>query len=207
MLAFGVLGLSIVANYLAAQTHEEWDLTKDALFTLHRQSREVASRLDQPITVYGFFEKSAPERGTLAELVRLYQRDTSQISLELLEPDRVPQRLAKQFDLRSGGPRIVVRNDARHVKLKEPSEQGLTNALIELSERAARQGGFRRRARGARRELEGRPGGGRRGSPVASGRWARGDQGSARGRAEGGGPARPRRAPHAALAGRADGAR
>jgi len=142
VLGLGVAGLVVVGNYLAANSNIEWDLTRDALFTLHRQSREVASKLDRDIEVYGFYASSNDIRGKLTELIRLYQKHTRRIELELVDPDRADPRLIERFEMTSKSPRIVVAAGERDVKVQKPSEQALTNALIELTERPVQTIGF-----------------------------------------------------------------
>lgn len=140
--ALGVLGLVVATNYFAAASGREWDLTRDALFTLHRQSQEVAERLDRDVTVYGFYAQSNDARGRLAELVRLYRKHTDRVALELVDPDRADPRLVERFEMTSKSPRIVVATAERDVKIEQPTEQALTNALIELAERPVRRVGF-----------------------------------------------------------------
>jgi ABC-type uncharacterized transport system involved in gliding motility auxiliary subunit len=142
VLAAGVAGLVIVANYAAAQSAVEWDLTRDALFTLHRQSREVAEAVDRDVTVYGFHAPSDDTRGRLSELVRLYRKHTDRVTLELVDPDRASPQLLERFELSSKSPRIVVATEDRDVKIREPSEQALTNALVQLVERPVLSVGF-----------------------------------------------------------------
>lgn len=142
VLAVGVAGLVVVANYFAAQSATEWDLTRDQLFTLHPQSRDVAEGVDREVIVYGFFAASDDTRGRLSELVRLYRKHTERLTLELIDPDRASPRLLERFELSSKSPRIVVATDDRDVKIREPSEQALTNALVQLTERPVLSVGF-----------------------------------------------------------------
>ncbi len=142
VMALGLLSLAVVANYAAAGLQKEWDLTRDRLFTLHPQSQQVAEGLTETITVYGFFASSDPRRGQLAELVRLYRQFTPLIETRLEDPDRASPQLLERFELDAKGPRIVVASSTRHVKIAETTEQALTNALVDLTERPIRTIGF-----------------------------------------------------------------
>lgn len=142
VLALGVAGLVVVANYAAASSVQEWDLTRDALFTLHPQSRKVAEGLATSVTVYGFYPASDDQRGRLSELIRLYAKHTDRMELQLLDPDRAAPSLLERFEMSSKSPRIVVATEDRDVKVREPTEQALTNALIQLTERPVLRVGF-----------------------------------------------------------------
>jgi ABC-type uncharacterized transport system involved in gliding motility auxiliary subunit len=138
----GVLvGLALV-NYLAAQSNQQWDLTRDGLFTLQPQSQDVAARLDREVIVYGFYRPSEPRRELLRETLRLYQQHTERLRLELVNPDTAPTELVERFEMSSKSPRIVVATDSRYAKATQASEEQLTNALIEILERPVRRVAF-----------------------------------------------------------------
>ncbi|MGF1510540.1 MAG: GldG family protein [Myxococcota bacterium] len=142
VIVFGVLAGVGLVNYGAAKHDVEWDLTRDGLFTLAPQSREVAAGLQKHVTVYGFLGPADPVRRLLTETVRLYRQHTSRLRLELIHPDRAPAELVERFELSSQSPRVVLATQARYTKVKTPTEENLTNALIELQERPARTVAF-----------------------------------------------------------------
>lgn len=135
----GWLGLMGAVNMYAKQRPQEWDLTRDQLYSLHEQSAQVAAGLKTPVVVYGFFRPSAAERGLLSQAVDLYRQHSPQLSLRFINPDTAPAALVERFQLSSTSPRIVVEAEGgRFVKLRQASEQALTNALIDVSQRARR---------------------------------------------------------------------
>ena len=138
----GVLGLIVVANYAAVQWEKEWDLTRDALYTLQPQSQKVAERLDRDVFVYGFLKSENQQRGVLSEQIRLYRQFTDRMQLEFIDPDRVPTELVERFELDGKSARIVLATEGRHVKIERPSESALTNALIDLLDRPVRHVAF-----------------------------------------------------------------
>lgn len=136
IMAVGLIGLVATANYFAAQNPKEWDLTRDGIYSLHEQSIRVAQGLTQKITIYGFFRSSEPARQTLTQAVSLYRNHTERLEVVFINPDNPPKELEEKFDLKANSPRIVVAApNGRYAKLKTPTEESLTNALLKVAER------------------------------------------------------------------------
>lgn len=132
----GWLALVGAVNFYGKQSPKEWDLTQDGLYSLHPQSIQVAEALPAPITVYGFYRPSAPERGVLQQAVDLYRQHSAQLSVRFINPDAPPAELLERFKLSSTSPRVVVEaKGGRFVKLRQPNEESLTNALIDVSQK------------------------------------------------------------------------
>ncbi|MFO0727287.1 MAG: Gldg family protein [Myxococcota bacterium] len=130
------------ANFVAHASKLEWDLTKDKLFSLQEQSLDVVKRLKGPIKVIGLYKTNDAARQALTDLVELYQLHSPAIRLEQVNIDTLPPNLARQYKLQAGGPRIIVAQDVengRYTKLKNATEQELTRALIELTDRPPRK--------------------------------------------------------------------
>lgn len=136
----GVLGALIAVNVFAAKSEVEWDFTQDSLYTLQEQSRNVARGLKGPVKIVGFYRSTETARARLSELAELYQRETDQVSLEFQSPDSAPPALVKQYQLNANSPRIVVVGPSGQItKIKTPSEELLTNAIIKVAERPVRK--------------------------------------------------------------------
>ena len=139
----GGLAIAAVANYYAAQNPKEWDLTRDGLYTLHEQSVRVAERLQQKVTIYGFFRPTESARSVLTQATDLYRMHTENLEVVFINPDSPPQDLVERFDLNSQSPRIVVAaENGQFAKLRAPTEEGMTNALIKVAEREPRKAYF-----------------------------------------------------------------
>lgn len=136
----GVLAALATLNFFAAQEPKEWDLTRDKLFTLQEQSVQVAQRLDKKVTVYGFFRSSESARQVLEESVNLYKLHTDKLELVFINPDAPPPELIQKLDLNNASPRIVFESETGQVaKVRNATEEDLTNALIKVAERPARK--------------------------------------------------------------------
>lgn len=142
--ALGVLGAAFAANWLAAKSPLEWDLTRDGIYTLHPQSVAVAERLDRPIRIYTFYRPNEATRGMIDSAVELYGMHTARLEVEHVNPDQAPAELLKRFDMNAKSARIVFVDPStgRFTKIKRPTEEAMTNALIELAERRARKAYF-----------------------------------------------------------------
>lgn len=139
-IVLGMVAAVGVANYFAAQNPKEWDLTRDGLFSLQEQSVQVAEALDQKITIYGFFRSSENARNVLRESVALYSLYTDRLELEFVNPDSPPPELVERFDLNSQSPRIVfAAEDGQFAKIRVPTEESFTNALIKVAQKDARK--------------------------------------------------------------------
>lgn len=143
MIVVGVVAAAGVANYFAAQSKVEWDLTRDKLFSLHERSRETAKNLKPKVTIYGFFRPGEPVRESLREAVELYQKHTDRIELVFVNPNRPDPKLVERFSLDKGGPQIVIAAESgQYAKVRVPTEQEVTNAIIRVAEKGERKAYF-----------------------------------------------------------------
>ena len=142
----GVLGAVFAVNWVGHQSAVEWDLTRDGLYTLNPQSVAVAERLDAPIVIHAFYPPSESTAKILEQAVQLYRRHTDRLELRLIDPDRAPTELAERFSLTSKSARIVFEHlpSGRFTKIKRPTEEAMTNALIQLAEDRQRRVFFTR---------------------------------------------------------------
>jgi len=137
VITLGLLALLGAVNFLAHQHKVEVDLTREQIFTLADQSRQLVDGLDQPVTVTAFYRKDEPEAVALTDLVERYQLHSDQIKFNLVDPDQHPE-LVEKFSVKADGPRIIVNAGTQEARLREPAEEALTNALIQVTQTAAK---------------------------------------------------------------------
>lgn len=134
----GLLLVFVGVNIYAAQSHLEWDFTRDGLFSLHPQSIQTAEALEETVHIYGFYRPQAPARGLLKEAVGLYQQYTSKIELHFINPDAPDPALVERFGLNSESLKVVVLGqNGVFSKLESPNEGAITQALIRVSVKEA----------------------------------------------------------------------
>jgi ABC-type uncharacterized transport system involved in gliding motility auxiliary subunit len=126
----------------AAQEPQEWDLTRDKPLSPSRSSRSHVAHAPRSRTSpsIGFFRSSESARQVLEESVNLYKLHTDKLELVFINPDAPPPELIQKLDLNNASPRIVFESETGQVaKVRNATEEDLTNALIKVAERPARK--------------------------------------------------------------------
>lgn len=130
-------GLVLVAalvgvNYIAVKKAKSWDLTKDMLFTLSDQTTGVLKGLKEQVKIQAFYSASEPEFAELDQRLRQYKAQTDKLEVEFVDPFKHPA-MVKELNISQTGPRVIVKSGKKEARAKEIGEEGLTNALIEVT--------------------------------------------------------------------------
>jgi ABC-type uncharacterized transport system involved in gliding motility auxiliary subunit len=120
------------ANYLAVKKPKSWDLTKDKIFTLSDQTVGVLKGLKDEVKVQAFYAASEPEFTELDQRLRQYKAQSDKLTVEFVDPFKHPA-LVKELNISQSGPRVIVKSGSKEARGKEVSEEGLTNALIDVT--------------------------------------------------------------------------
>lgn len=135
-----LVGALAAGNYWAKAQEKEWDFTADKIHTLADQTQELLRKLtpDTKVTVYAFYAND-PQQPFLAHLLHRYDLvGGDNFDYEFVDVYRKPQ-LAKQFNVTQASPRIILKSaNGKEARVKEISEQALTNGLAELNRGAAK---------------------------------------------------------------------
>ena len=136
-----VLGILIIINYLAFKQGGRFDATEGKLHSVSDQTVKTLEKLDKEIEVLAFFKQVGNDRREFQNLISEYERISSKIKAEFIDPDKDPG-VAKKYDVNEYGTVVVVNGD-QNIKLKladlisggivDDAEQEVTNALIKLS--------------------------------------------------------------------------
>lgn len=124
LVTVGVGGASIVAK-------GQVDLTPEKRFTLTDHSRFVLGAVTSPTTIYGFVEPGSAQQVEMRSLVRRYQLENDNISLEFVDPDAQPA-LTKAVGARTYG-QMMVEMDGRRELVDDILEIEVTSALQRLA--------------------------------------------------------------------------
>jgi ABC-type uncharacterized transport system involved in gliding motility auxiliary subunit len=127
-----VIGVLVAANYIAVKKPKSWDLTKEKLFTLSDQTVSTLKGLNAPVEVHAYFSPTEPEYNELTARLDQYKRFTDKLTVELIDPIKHPSVVTEK-NLSQTGPRILFKSGLKEVRAKEPSEESLTNAIIEAT--------------------------------------------------------------------------
>ena len=88
-----IIGL-IFLNLVVGQIPLQIDLTDGGLYSLTEQSLQVIDQIDSPVIFYGFW-RSGDENIQLMEVINLYLNRSRNIRLEVLDPERNPNRVLR----------------------------------------------------------------------------------------------------------------
>lgn len=122
----------VAVNILAALYPIEWDVTSEKIHSLAPPTAQVLDNLQQPVTVYAFYNDQDAGAFTTRELLRRYAARSKHLELAWIDPDLRPD-LVDELEIRKTGPRVVVKAGDRAVKARGSSEQEITNALVEAT--------------------------------------------------------------------------
>lgn len=131
-----ILILLGVINFLAFRYPFSLDLTENQQFTLSSQSQALVKSLEQPVKIWIFDrEPSSKDKA----LLKNYQRYSSQVSFEFVDPDQKPS-LVKKFNVKAQGDVFVEYGDKKQLvqtlisfNQRQPlSEIKLTNTIAKI---------------------------------------------------------------------------
>lgn len=128
LLAFFVFGYLILSRL-----NMRFDLTKDKIFTLSSKTLEILKDLgEEPVRVLAFFKEDQGGKEELEDFLKIYHYVNSNFQYEFLDPDR-HLRESKLYKVDEYGTIIIERKDRRE-RVKEITEEAITNALLKLTE-------------------------------------------------------------------------
>ncbi len=132
-----VLIILAAVNYMVAKHPKEIDLTREGVYTLSEQTVGVLQRLSQPVKVYAFFTPSDREYGSVDDTLRRYAGLTDKLTYEMVNVANRPD-LVERYSLQQNGPRVLVLAGANDARVKDISEETLTNAIVKVTQSGAK---------------------------------------------------------------------
>lgn len=124
--------LAIVAlvQTISVENRRQFDLTRNARFTLAPQTLDVLRSLDTDVHVLAFFRHTAERRADAQGLLERYARETERLRFEVIDPDRDPG-LTDEMGARYGD--LVVTAGERRRVVRTLTEEALTNAVLQVT--------------------------------------------------------------------------
>ncbi|HLK33670.1 MAG TPA: GldG family protein [Terriglobales bacterium] len=123
-----VLAILVFVNYIARDHSRSWDLTLNQIHSLSPESVKVVRGLKTPLHLI-YFDR-AEAFGRAREFLGKYQRQSNQVDVQYIEPDRHPDK-ARQYGIQSYGT-LVVESGGRKQLVNSLTEEDLTNALVRV---------------------------------------------------------------------------
>jgi ABC-type uncharacterized transport system involved in gliding motility auxiliary subunit len=125
-----VLALVVIV-YLVLMNHtKRVDLTQTKKFSLSEQTVKILDKLEGPVKAYAFLSKQQ-DATSITELFTEYKYHYKDFDFEIVDPDLNPG-LVEDMGIEQYGD-VVVSYGGKTEELKSKNEEGLTNALIKLS--------------------------------------------------------------------------
>jgi len=122
----------IVIIYLVAMNHNKrFDLTKSQRFSLSDQTKKVLEKLDGTVNAYAFYAKHQ-DTTSIRELFNEYQYHYKDFDFAVVDPDVNPGMI-KDMGVEEYG-QIIIKYSGKVEKVRSNNEEGITNAIIKLSQ-------------------------------------------------------------------------
>jgi len=126
-----VLALVVIVYLVLMDHNKVFDLTATKRFSLSEQTEKVLGRLSAPVNAYAFYSKQM-ETGSIRELFNEYQYLYKDFEFQIVDPDLNPG-LVKELGVQEYG-EVILRYEEKTEKAKSNNEEGITNALIKLTQ-------------------------------------------------------------------------
>ncbi len=138
--ALGAISVVVAINVAGEGSTLEWDLTRDGLFSLHSQSIEVLAKLKKPVKLVGFYRPTDKTRAVLQQAKDVYSRYSDKVLVEFINPDSAPPSVISRYQMTAKSPRIVVVGPSgQETKIRNATEEEITNAIIKVASRPPRK--------------------------------------------------------------------
>ncbi len=124
-----VFGIIVLINVILNRHHVRWDTTQGKLFSLSPQSKKIVLELNNDVHVKAFFRPSNQQ--AIQDLLEEYANQSSRFKYKIIDPDMNPA-LVKQYNIENYGT-IILEHGDKIERIKESSEQEITNALIKVT--------------------------------------------------------------------------
>ncbi len=117
-------------NLIASELDFRVDTTRDKLYSLSSQSVTILDRLDEEVRIIHFYIQNDPRYIPTVELLREYQRNSPNITVELYDINSSPS-VADRYNVRFQGTTII-RKGGRIAEVYGSDEVSITNGIYQL---------------------------------------------------------------------------
>jgi ABC-type uncharacterized transport system involved in gliding motility auxiliary subunit len=135
------LAFLVLINWLSIRHNKRFDLTKNGVFSLAPQSRDVVANLSKPVKLIAF-QAESEKLGPVGDLLRLYQETSrSKVTFEIVDP-RTKPHLIDRYQMSQGNQLYIEygEGDEKGVsRIDEITEQAVTSAILKLKGGAAKK--------------------------------------------------------------------
>ncbi len=126
------------AGWVASRRPLVLDVTRQRIHTLSPDTLRTLDALPGDVEVLAFFRPDDAGFAPAQELLRRYAERNRRFRFELLDPYRSPE-LVRRHQISDSGTRVVVAPGPAEARLRELSEESLTNALVRAAHPSRRR--------------------------------------------------------------------
>lgn len=130
-----VFAIIFMVNFIGARNIKTFDFSQAQRNTLSEQSIKLLKDLKEPLKIRFFYHEKEKEsednRRAFRELIRKYQDNSSQISLEFVEVNERPD-LAESYGVKQGKGIVFLEYKGKKQSIEKIDEQDMTQALIRV---------------------------------------------------------------------------
>lgn len=123
-----VIAVLVVVNLVVSRRDHSWDLTKNHVHSLSPESVKIVKELRAPLQLT-YFDRAANFEHA-REFFGRYQRESNEVKVNLVDPDRHPE-LARLDKIESYGTTLVAYG-GRTQLVNNLDEQDVTNAMVRV---------------------------------------------------------------------------
>jgi ABC-type uncharacterized transport system involved in gliding motility auxiliary subunit len=127
-----VVALVVIVYLVLVNHNKKFDLTVAKRFSLSDQTEKVLEGLGGPVKVYAFFSRNQ-DTSMVSELLEQYRYLYRELDFEIIDPDLNPGRV-EEMGVENYGD-VIVEYGGKTEKIKSENEEGITNAIIKLSQK------------------------------------------------------------------------
>lgn len=126
-----IVSLAGLLGWLSTLHPWQLDLTQGGRHTLSDASKQVLTKMDEPIEITAYAREEVGLRDAIKKIVGKYQQVKPDIVLHFVNPDAVPDEI-RNLGISVNG-ELVIRYQDRSQHVKSHSEEEFTNALHRLA--------------------------------------------------------------------------
>lgn len=124
-----VVGVFFV-NLIAGELDFRVDTTRDSLYSLSSQSKDILNQLDGEVKIVHFYIQNDPRYRPTLELLKEYQRSSPRVTVELYDINSNPS-VADRYNVRFHGTTVITKGD-RMVDIYGSDEVSISNGIYQL---------------------------------------------------------------------------
>jgi len=126
-----VLAIVVIVYLVTLERNKKFDMTKFKKFSLSEQTLSILTKLEGPIKAYAFYSKQQ-DPTAISDLLDQYHYRYRDFTYEVVDPDLNPGKV-QEFGVEEYG-ELILEYGQKREKVKDKTEEGITNALIKLTQ-------------------------------------------------------------------------